>query len=150
MNKNVAAFLRAAEKGNIAGLESYLAGEDANINILGDVGETALIEAVKNNRISAVEFLLAQAANVKIKDGHGLAAIHYAADRGYFKMVQLLVEQDATIVNDTSVREWTPLHLAARKGHYDSSGDQTAEDEETDPKGYFKTARRGRPADKVF
>ena len=51
------------------------------------------------------------------------------------------LEQDATIVNDTSVREWTPLHLVARKGHYDSSGDQTAEDEETDPKGYFKTAQ---------
>lgn len=161
MNKNVDAFLSAAEKGNIDGLNSYLARTDADVNIIGDAGETALIEAVKKNQLNAVEFLLNQKADVKIKDQSGLAAIHYAADRGYFSVLQLLVEKDATIVNDVSVRGWTPLHLAARKGHYDTSDDLTVpregdsknssrdgseedfgmKDLNIDPKGYFKIAQ---------
>lgn len=161
MNKNVTAFLRAAEKGNIDGLNSYLAREDADVNIIGDNGETALIEAVKNNQLTAVTLLLDQKANLKIKDNNELAAIHYAADRGYFEVLQLLVEKDSTIVNDVSVRGWTALHLAARKGHYDGSGDLNVaragdskdssrdgseedfgmKDLNADPKGYFKIAQ---------
>lgn len=44
-------------------------------------GRTALIEAVVWNRISVVEFLLAQGADVQVTDSEGLTAIDHAQDQ---------------------------------------------------------------------
>lgn len=122
------AFLRNAQHGHIEdftdedgdlcqGLKSQLE-QGLKINDIDDNGETALIQAVKNNQIDAVEFLLARGANVTIKGHNQFAAIHHAANNGYDEVAIKLIEKDSTIVNDTSAGGWTPLHFAAYHDHY--------------------------------
>jgi Protein kinase domain/Ankyrin repeats (3 copies) len=54
------------------------------------------------------------------KDEHGRTALHYAAGRGHWGIVQLLLEiSDAKVVAAKDSGGWTALHWAAMMGHED-------------------------------
>ncbi len=128
-NQLVTAFHMAAQHGEVEdsvnedgeeclGLRSCLE-QLRNVDVLDvyNKGETALIQAAKNDQIEAVHFLLDQGANVEIKSNNQFAAIHYAVDRGYFEVAQMLIEKNPNIVNSKSARDWAPLHFAAARGN---------------------------------
>lgn len=116
-NKNVTSFLSAAQHGSIDALRGHLEnGRD--VNATNSSGETALIQAAKNNQIAAVEFLLDQEGiDVGIAGANKLAAIHYAAHRGFFEVTKKLITKNPQIVNCKSDRNWQPLHFALLEGY---------------------------------
>ncbi len=121
-NKRVTSFLSAAQHGDIEGLRRYLdpdEGTKGNVNATNSSGETALIQAAKNNRNEAVEFLLNQeGVEVDIAANNKFAAIHYAVHQGYFEIAEQLVAKDQSIVHSKSERNWEPLHFAVFGGYF--------------------------------
>ena len=46
-------------------------------------------------------------------------ALHWAAKRNYFKILQALIEKGAN-VNSLDIGRWTPLYIASKMGHLES------------------------------
>ncbi len=109
-------FLRAAAHGDIGLLEQYLR-DGFDIDAINNIGETALIETVKNNQIAACEFLLQQNANPEIHDC-SFGAIHFAAYLGREEITDLLIANDAEINNLTENHD-SALMLALQEGYED-------------------------------
>lgn len=70
------------------------------------------------NRISVVEFLLKNGADVSKADKGGLFPLHNAASYGHYEVTELLIKYGAN-VNVSDLWKFTPLHEAAAKGKYD-------------------------------
>jgi ankyrin repeat protein len=58
--------------------------------------------------------------NINFKDESGWSSIHFAADEGNLKIVEILVKMNID-VNMKTQNKKTPLHLAAEKGYFDIS-----------------------------
>ena len=70
-----------------------------------------LYDAVSGNRISEIEQLLKQGADVNAKDKNGWTPLHQAANKGFPEIVKLLIKNGAD-VNVKDKDGWTPLHDA--------------------------------------
>jgi ankyrin repeat protein len=71
--------------------------------------------AMKGDR-EAIRNLLRQGADVNEARGDGMAAIHWAAERGDAEAAAMLVYAGANVGAVTRIAQYTPLHLAARSG----------------------------------
>lgn len=58
-------------------------------------------------------------AMLRVSNRHGNQAIHYACKKGQYELVQALLEEDASLVNEVGRGGYTPLILAAQYGHLD-------------------------------
>ncbi|MDP6680093.1 MAG: ankyrin repeat domain-containing protein, partial [Verrucomicrobiota bacterium] len=63
-----------------------------------------------------VETLIANSANINLKDSDGRTPLHFAARKGFKKIAALLITKGAN-VNEKDNRTTTPLHEAAGWGH---------------------------------
>ncbi|KAI1387387.1 uncharacterized protein F4822DRAFT_406280 [Hypoxylon trugodes] len=73
----------------------------------------ALPEAVKSNRIQAVEILLHEGVKIgEISDGNGANLLHLAAETGNYELVKIILAQKAININSVDGRGLTPLHYA--------------------------------------
>ena len=82
-----------------------------------DAGDDFLA-AARSGDVAQVQTLLADGADVEVRDASGNSALHYAAAFGYTEMAQTLVAAGADV--DARGRiDNTPLHLAAQEGHSD-------------------------------
>ncbi|KAF6735003.1 KN motif and ankyrin repeat domain-containing protein 1 [Oryzias melastigma] len=82
-------------------------------------GQTALMLAVSHGRRDMVEALLAQGADVNIRDDEGSTALMCASEHGHADIVKLLLAQpecDATLSDSD---ESTALAIALEAGHSD-------------------------------
>ncbi len=109
-------FLRAAAHGNIDLLDQYLT-DGFDIDAINNIGETALIETVKNNQIAACEFLLQKKSNPQIHDC-SFGAIHFAAYFGREEITDLLIANDVEIDSLTK-NDDSALMLALQEGYED-------------------------------
>lgn len=75
-----------------------------------------LHEAISKNNIKKVQALITQGADANAKDGEGWSPLHVAAELGYTRMCQLLVQAGADIHAKSSEFGQTALHLAAMSG----------------------------------
>ena len=87
-----------------------------DVNALNAAGESALMMAALKGDLAGAKLLLASGANV---NQPGWSALHYAASGPRPELVQLLLEQGAT-VDARSPNGTTPLMMAARYGSEDS------------------------------
>lgn len=55
--------------------------------------------------------------SIHCKDKNGFTPLHFAADQGRKEMIDLLIEHNANVEAMTDQGYWTPLHVAATKGH---------------------------------
>lgn len=79
-------------------------------------GEGNLMEAVKNQDVSAVRSLLAQRADVNATEADGSTALHWAAQRDNAEIVDLLIAAGANVKAATRYNI-TPLFLACANGN---------------------------------
>lgn len=88
-------------------------------------GTTLLLQAVISRKWDIADYLLGLNADVQRKDEHGRTALDYAlqhlqlSDQESFDIVQKLVKHGAD-VNAQTVSGWTPMHIAAMRGHLDA------------------------------
>ncbi|MCG8340363.1 MAG: ankyrin repeat domain-containing protein [Cytophagales bacterium] len=76
-----------------------------------------IINASKNGDVENVRRAISKGVNVnETKDGYGKTALHWAAENGHRKVVELLLGNGAQ-VEVTDKASQTPLHLAVEKGH---------------------------------
>ena len=81
--------------GDIRGIGSII--EQGNVNIIDNVGKTALMSAgVKGNTIAA-RILINNGADINIQDNDGMTALLWAAKHGNTEIVQLLINNGADI-----------------------------------------------------
>ena len=54
------------------------------------------------------------------RDGDGFQAnlIHFAAEKGHFKICKLIIDKNG-LENPANDNGWTPLHIAAKYGHFE-------------------------------
>ncbi|KAL0419813.1 UNVERIFIED_CONTAM: Ankyrin repeat domain-containing protein 53 [Sesamum radiatum] len=77
-------------------------------------GDTPLLLAVMVEQLPTANYLIRQGADVKASDFKGMTALHYAAERGHKKLMQLLISQGADVEADSD--HGTPLQRAASHG----------------------------------
>ncbi|KAG9273682.1 KN motif and ankyrin repeat domain-containing protein 4-like [Astyanax mexicanus] len=83
----------------------------------GQVGQTALHLAVRHGRVSTVQLLLAQGANINAQDRAGTTALISACDRGHADIVRILLEDPDCDVNLTDKGGRSALSLATQASH---------------------------------
>ena len=94
---------------SIAMFAAALSADAADLN--GD-----FLTAACSGDVAQVQQLLADGADVNVRDTSGNAAIHYAAALGFDDVAQILVDAGADI--DARGRiDNTPLHMAAQENH---------------------------------
>lgn len=81
-------------------------------------GGMPLHEAATLGQKEIVERLLAQGADVNVKDDNGATPLYLASSGGFKDVVELLLAKGA-IVNTVSLVGLTPLHRAADRGYKD-------------------------------
>lgn len=83
--------------------------------------EMSLVDHVKNGHVDEVKMCLKEYKNIRKilnkLDDCGLGLIHWAADSGHERLLEVLLEAGANI-NQIDVEGQTPLHYAANCGHF--------------------------------
>jgi ankyrin repeat protein len=76
-------------------------------------------DAAMQNDVAAVRRLVEQGADVNGAHGDGRTALHWAAERGYAAVAEVLLEAGASPAAATRIGSHTPLHVAATYGRAD-------------------------------
>uniref|UniRef100_A0A2R5LDL0 Poly [ADP-ribose] polymerase n=2 Tax=Ornithodoros turicata TaxID=34597 RepID=A0A2R5LDL0_9ACAR len=113
-------LLEAAKAGDLEVVKKLVAANSDIVNCRDVDGRqsTPLHFAAGYNRVSVVEHLLQQGADVHAKDKGGLVPLHNACSYGHYEVADLLVRHGAS-VNVSDLWKFTPLHEATAKGKYD-------------------------------
>ena len=72
------------------------------LNTQDERGWTALMEAVKWDRLEVVRFLVGEGAELNVQDERGWTALVQAVRKGDLEMVRLLVENGADVNTQTN------------------------------------------------
>jgi bla regulator protein BlaR1 len=93
------ALVRAAENGDLAGIEELLrAGANVNPTLSGGgIAESPLIGAARNGHLDAVRLLLDRGADLNLEFGLVGNALIVAAGAGHVEIVSLLLDRGASI-----------------------------------------------------
>ena len=101
-------------------LEMLINREAIEINGIDEHGRTPLSYAAQNGDSDVVKSLLQHEAikvNIPDRSNHS-PPIHYAILEGYDEVVRLLLNHKDTEINIVDHSGQTPLHIAARCGHW--------------------------------
>ena len=99
------ALMVAARSGNVE-ITRLLLAKGADVNAKNNDGETVLMRAMlewgrplppEEQKYNVIPILLGHGADVNAKDKDGWTALMYAANRGYFAMVQTLLAKGADV-----------------------------------------------------
>ncbi|MGY4795229.1 ankyrin repeat domain-containing protein [Lysinibacillus fusiformis] len=109
------ALLKAAEKGDIDGLQHVLS-QNVNIDAQDSNNRTALMIATYNQDIEAAKLLIDAGADVNIQDNQQNTPFLYAGAEGYLAILKMTIQAgaDPTILNRYG---GTALIPAAEHGH---------------------------------
>lgn len=113
-------LLEASKAGDIDTVRRIIQSHPHTVNCrdLDGRHSSPLHFAAGYNRITVVEFLLENGADVSKADKGGLFPLHNAASYGHYEVTELLIKYGAN-VNVSDLWKFTPLHEAAAKGKYD-------------------------------
>uniref|UniRef100_UPI00398EBF96 poly [ADP-ribose] polymerase tankyrase-2 isoform X2 n=1 Tax=Pristiophorus japonicus TaxID=55135 RepID=UPI00398EBF96 len=111
-------LLEAAKAGDLDVVKKLCTLQNVNCRDIEGRQSTPLHFAAGYNRVSVVEYLLQNGADVHAKDKGGLVPLHNACSYGHYEVAELLVKHGA-VVNVADLWKFTPLHEAAAKGKYE-------------------------------
>ncbi len=98
-------------------------------------GETPLHKAAYEGHKEIAELLIAEGADVNVKNGFGETPLHRAASRDHKEVAELLIAEGAD-VNAKIKYGLTPLHLAAASGYKEIVELLTTKDADVNAKGF--------------
>lgn len=103
----------AAVFGHLAMVKFFLK-KGLSLNDRGDDGNTVLLEAAENDHMNIVEYILNgdEAFDINARNKKGYTALHYAVQNANDVMIQLLMHQDAIII-DADIKQ--QLHKISRR-----------------------------------
>lgn len=81
---------RAAANNNIELVKLLVEKYEANVDLQTSTGETALVGAIKRNRLEIAQYLLKKGADPTIITNCGLIAIDYAVLQGFYELSLML------------------------------------------------------------
>lgn len=112
-------FIRAAKKGDVEGLRSFLQSDSTLLEMQDSDGSTALHCATWKGHVAAVTFLIESGANVLAhnqNDHWGTTPLHAAAHANQAAIAELLIRAGADVkavdMNGRSPLEHTLFHKA--------------------------------------
>lgn len=113
-------LLEAAKSGDLDLVKKLITAQPSAVNCrdLDGRHSTPLHFAAGYNRVSVVEYLLQNGADVHAKDKGGLVPLHNACSYGHYEVTELLIKHGAH-VNVADLWKFTPLHEAAAKGKFE-------------------------------
>eukprot|EP00106_Octopus_bimaculoides_P015464 XP_014782906.1 PREDICTED: tankyrase-1-like [Octopus bimaculoides] len=113
-------LLEAAKSGDLDLVKKLVTAQPSAVNCrdLDGRHSTPLHFAAGYNRVSVVDFLLQNGADVHAKDKGGLVPLHNACSYGHYEVTELLIKHGA-LVNVADLWKFTPLHEAAAKGKFE-------------------------------
>lgn len=88
----------------------------AAVQLGAAAADMRLPDAAMHNDIVAVRRLLQQGVDVNGAHGDGRTALHWAAERGYAEIAEVLLAAGASPAATTRIGSHTPLHVAATHG----------------------------------
>nr|KAF6428939.1 ankyrin repeat and SOCS box containing 3 [Molossus molossus] len=110
----------AAREGNVKVLRKLLK-KGRSVDVADNRGWMPIHEAAYHNSIECLRMLIHADSSenyIRTKTFEGFSALHFAARRGHWKIVQILLEAGAD-PNATTLEETTPLFLAVENGRMD-------------------------------
>lgn len=118
--EGVDAFTRSAGGGDKEEVIEFLRKYgSAFIDEKNDVGNTALMCAVMNERRDIVDLLLEKGADTAERGGYGQTFFMLASRNGYGDLVEALLKKGTTDINAKNQNDYTALMTAATHGHTD-------------------------------
>ncbi|XP_078496583.1 poly [ADP-ribose] polymerase tankyrase-2-like [Lissotriton helveticus] len=118
MSDNDKHLLESAKIGDLEVVKKLCNAQSVNCRDIEGRQSTPLHFAAGYNRVSVVEYLLENGADVHAKDKGGLVPLHNACSYGHYEVTEMLVKHGA-VVNVSDLWKFTPLHEAAAKGKYE-------------------------------
>ncbi|MCH2038369.1 MAG: ankyrin repeat domain-containing protein [Rickettsiales bacterium] len=111
-------FFFAAHEGNLLGLKGlHQSNHVEDVNIADEDGNTALIYATKQSRVTAIRYLLVNGADPNKPNAMGVTPLHVAASIGQADVIDALLTRGA----DISIQDIygnTPFDYAFENGNY--------------------------------
>lgn len=80
---------------------------------LDEKQQTPLMAAAREGGTYMCALLISRGGDVNLQDRDGWTALHFAADGGHEKVVELLANRDANLDAQAATNGWTALHIAA-------------------------------------
>lgn len=107
----------AAQHGDAAVCGALLSA-GAEVDARDQGGWTPLVWAVENDHADVVRLLLREGADAMSVDKEGNSAVHWCAAAGSSRALPLLAAAAPAAAHAHNAHLDTPLHVAARQGHY--------------------------------
>ncbi|XP_077300968.1 uncharacterized protein LOC143921515 [Arctopsyche grandis] len=99
-------------------IESIIKNVDNfNIDDKKDADVSILFQAVINNRLIVVEFLLKEGASTNMDEN--VSELHIAVNKNYIKMVKLLISHNIDLISKKNYENLTPIAAAIINGNED-------------------------------
>lgn len=94
------ALIPAAERGHVEIVRELLTRTDVDVNHINNLGWTALLEAIilsdgGERHQQIVQLLVGHGADVNLADGNGVTPLAHARQRGFEKIVEILLKAGA-------------------------------------------------------
>ncbi|KAM4045664.1 receptor-interacting serine/threonine-protein kinase 4 [Anomaloglossus baeobatrachus] len=107
----------AAQNGDEV-ITRLLLEKNASLSVVDIKGRTPLHVACQHGQESIVRLFLRRGADINFQGLEDWMSLHYAAWQGHLNIVKLLAKQYKANLNCQTSDGRTPLHLAAKRGHY--------------------------------
>ncbi|XP_063393978.1 histone-lysine N-methyltransferase EHMT1 [Cydia fagiglandana] len=116
--EGMTALHTAARYGHKEACAAILGSARSQVDPRDHGGWTPLVWAAEHSHAAVVRLLLEHGADPTAMDIEGNAAAHWCALAGHGPCLRLLVEASPRAVAAVNAHRDTPLHVAARQGHY--------------------------------
>ncbi|KAF7555470.1 hypothetical protein G7Z17_g2155 [Cylindrodendrum hubeiense] len=96
---------------------NILLSKSINLDAKTQYGETAMHWAIQYGCTDILYALIQRGADINETDKNGKTALHMAVAREKIHLVKILLESKSIHLNILDSKNWTPLRIAAHKGH---------------------------------
>ena len=109
----------AALNGHLKLCEKLVAEHKFDVNVVDNLGWTALHHSARNGSYELIEFFIKMGADIHLKTNDGQNCFHIAARFEHLNLCKTLIDIHNFDVDMTNSMGWTVLHFSAQSGSHD-------------------------------